>query len=103
MDNSDEDDLLQSPDQKRSAKWWETAEDHRFALEVLQLRARREILKLISFEARSLDEIEKRNYGNAAQRLANTIRIIEEGGITIHATATTKSKKVESDGNNEEE
>ena len=51
----------------------------------------------------SLDEIEKRNYGNAAQRLANTIRIIEEGGITIHATATTKNKKVESDGNNEEE
>ena len=51
----------------------------------------------------SLDDIEKRNYGNAAQRLANTIRIIEEGGITIHATATTKSKKVESDGNNEEE
>lgn len=51
----------------------------------------------------SLDEIERRNYGNAAQRLTNTIRIIEESGITIHATATTKSKKVESDGNNEEE
>lgn len=51
----------------------------------------------------TLEEIEKRNYGNAAQRLANTIRILQDGGITIHAIARTESKKVESDGNNEEE
>ena len=51
----------------------------------------------------SLDEIEKSNYGNAAQRLANTIRIIQEGGITIHAIATIESKKVESYGSNQEE
>lgn len=49
------------------------------------------------------DEITQCNYGNAYTRISNTIRVIEESGITIHATATTKSKKVESDGNNEEE
>ena len=43
----------------------------------------------------SLDDIEKSNYGNAAKRLANTIRILREGGITIHAIATVESKKVE--------
>lgn len=51
----------------------------------------------------TLEEIEKRNYGNAAQRLTNTIRILQEGGITIHAIARTESKKVESNDNNQEE
>ena len=51
----------------------------------------------------SLDEIEKSNYGNAAQRLTNIIRILQEGGITIHAIAKTDSKKVESNGSQEEE
>ena len=51
----------------------------------------------------SLEEIEKRNYGNAAQLLANTIRILQVGGITIHAIARTESKKVESYGSNQEE
>lgn len=51
----------------------------------------------------SLDEIEKRNYGNAAQRLANTIQIIERSGVIIHAISTTENKKVESNGSNEEE
>ena len=51
----------------------------------------------------SLDEIEKSNYGNAAQRLTNIIRILQEGGVTIHAIARTDSKKVESNGSQEEE
>lgn len=51
----------------------------------------------------SLDDIEKSNYGNAAKRLANTIRILREGGITIHAIAKADSKKVESNGSQEEE
>jgi len=51
----------------------------------------------------TLEEIEKSNYGNAAQRLANTIRILQDGGITIHAIARTESKKVESNDNNQEE
>ena len=41
------------------AKWWVTAEDHRFALEVLQLRLRRKILKFISCKQRALSEIEE--------------------------------------------
>jgi hypothetical protein len=41
------------------AKWWVTAEDHRFALEVLQLRLRRNILRFISCKLRTLGEIEE--------------------------------------------
>jgi len=51
----------------------------------------------------SLDDIEKNNYGNAAQRLTNIIGILNERGITIHATATIESKKVESYDNGQEE
>jgi hypothetical protein len=40
-------------------KWWVTAEDHRFALEVLQLRLRRKILRFISCKMRTLGEIEE--------------------------------------------
>ena len=58
---------------------------------------------LVSRLEMSLDEIEKSNYGNAAQRLANIIGILQEGGITIHAIATTANKKVKSDYDNEEE
>jgi DNA-binding transcriptional ArsR family regulator len=39
------------------AKWWETAEDHRFALDVLQLKLRRNILKFISHSLRTEEEI----------------------------------------------
>lgn len=38
-------------------KSWESAEGHRFALEVLQLRVRRDILKLIGDGVRSTEEI----------------------------------------------
>ena len=48
----------------------------------------------------SLYHIEKHNYGHAAQYLTNTIRIIKENGVIIHAIATTENEKVESDGNN---
>lgn len=50
MDNPSE------PDWK--AKWWETAEDHRFALEVLQLPLRRELLKFVSSGLKSYEQIE---------------------------------------------
>jgi DNA-binding transcriptional ArsR family regulator len=42
-----------------SAKFWETAEDHRFALEVLQLRTRRDIMKFIGRGTRTAKEIAK--------------------------------------------
>ncbi|HUI39697.1 MAG TPA: hypothetical protein VLY86_02085 [Methanothrix sp.] len=41
------------------AKWWETPEEHRFALEVLQLPLRREVLKFVGGEARTKQEVEK--------------------------------------------
>jgi len=51
----------------------------------------------------TLKEIESRNYGHAAQRLTNTIRILEESGIIIHALARTGNKKVEEHGRDEKE
>lgn len=38
-------------------KWWDSAEGHRFALEVLQLRVRRDILKLVAEGGGSLEEV----------------------------------------------
>jgi len=43
-------------------KWWETADDHKFALDVLQLGLRRRILRFISLKIRSGEDIE-RNFG----------------------------------------
>lgn len=40
------------------AKWWETAEDHRFALEVLQLPQRRRILRFLAGGSKTRDQIE---------------------------------------------
>jgi len=40
-------------------KWWMTAEDHRFALEVLQLKLRRKILKFIRDKKRTTEEIQE--------------------------------------------
>ena len=37
-----------SPDENKGALWWEGAEGHRFALEVLQLSLRRQMLRLIA-------------------------------------------------------
>lgn len=42
-----------------NAKWWESAEDHRFALDVLQLGIRRKILKFIGPYIRTKEEIAK--------------------------------------------
>ncbi len=45
-----------------SPKWWETADDHKFALDVLQLGLRRNILRFIGIRIRSKQDIEK-NFG----------------------------------------
>ncbi|MDD1761506.1 MAG: winged helix-turn-helix domain-containing protein [Methanothrix sp.] len=42
-----------------SAKMWEGAEGHRFALEVLQLPLRRRILRIIASGIKSTDQIER--------------------------------------------
>ena len=43
---------------KTMPTWWETAEDHRFALNVLQLGLRRKMLMLIARGCTSLSQIE---------------------------------------------
>ena len=56
-----------SSDEKSEAKWWESAEDHRFALEVLQLRLRRKMLSIIAGGVRSNERIAKELDLGAAQ------------------------------------
>lgn len=59
--------------EREEPRWWESAEDHRFALVVLQLRIRRDILKFIDEEIRSAEEVAKEfgiNEGRAAFHLA---------------------------------
>jgi len=46
-------------DEKNGARWWESAEDHRFALEVLQLGLRRKMLKAIAGGMKSNEQIAK--------------------------------------------
>ncbi len=60
------------------AKWWESAEDHRFALEVLQLRLRRDILKFLGEDPRTRDEIEK-EFGLGAQQVEYHLAMLEKG------------------------
>lgn len=55
--SGDESDLSRSV--SGEAKWWETPEEHRFALEVLQFRLRREILKFVGKGARTKQEVER--------------------------------------------
>jgi hypothetical protein len=48
-----------SYDEKNEARWWESAEDHRFALEVLQLGLRRKMLSFIAGGMRCNEQIAK--------------------------------------------
>jgi len=66
-------------------KWWESAEGHRFALEVLQLRARRDILKFIGNGLRSAKEIAK-EFG------------LKENQVTFHLAMLEKALVVEPAG-----
>ncbi|MGB3943425.1 MAG: winged helix-turn-helix domain-containing protein [Methanothrix sp.] len=74
-------------------KWWDCAEGHRFALEVLQLRVRRDILKLVAEGGGSVEEVagvfgidEKR----AAFHLAMLEKalVVEAGSSGYRATPT---------------
>lgn len=49
------------------------------------------------------NDIDELNFGHAKTRIINIINILENGGVIIHAIATTESKKVESNGDNEGE
>lgn len=103
-ENAEESKLSRSNISTADAKWWETAEDHRFALEVLQLRLRRNILKFLAKDAntRTIEEIEKEfslNSNQAMYHLAMLEKglVIErvEGGYRTTTTGMLYLEKVE--------
>lgn len=67
------------------AKWWESAEDHKFALEVLQLRLRRNILKFMDQEIRTRDEIEKK-FGLGTELAKYHLEMLEKGLVIEHVS-----------------
>ncbi len=73
-----------------NAKWWETAEDHRFALEVLQLRVRREILKFIGSGIRTKEEIAK-DFGLRDEQAEYHLALLEKGLVIEHIESGYKT------------
>lgn len=57
-------------------RWWESAEGHRFALEVLQLPVRRDILKFIGEVIRSAEEVAE-EFGIDERRAAFHLAMLE--------------------------
>jgi hypothetical protein len=90
------------PAARREAKWWETAEGHRFALEVLQLPLRRRILKFAARGMKQRVEIEREFDLGAAQAeyhlsMLEKALVIEqtEGGYKATPTGILYLEKVE--------
>ncbi len=87
------------------AKWWETPEDHRFALEVLQLGLRRQILKFVAQEMKSKEQIGS-EFGIGAARAEYHLAMLEkalvveqaEGGYRATPTGILYLEKVEEKG-----
>ena len=65
------------------AKWWESAEDHKFALDVLQLRLRRNMLKFLCQETRTRNEIEK-EFGLDTEQAKYHLAMLEKGLVVEH-------------------
>ncbi len=89
-------------DKINEAKWWESAEDHRFALEVLQLPLRRKMLRLIAGGMESNEKIAKELDLGAAlaeyhlQMLEKALVIEQiEGGWRATTTGLLYMKNVE--------
>ncbi len=72
------------------ARWWETAEDHRFALEVLQLRLRRKILKFLGQEIRTRVDIEI-EFGLNTQQAEYHLAMLEKGLVIERAEGGYRS------------
>lgn len=58
-------------------KWWESAEDHRFALEVLQLGIRRKMLKFVCSSIRTKEEI-AREFGLSDKQAEYHLAMLEK-------------------------
>ena len=91
-----------SSDEKNEAMWWESAEDHRFALEVLQLGLRRRILVAIARSCSSSNQIE-REFDLSATQAEYHLRMLEkalvvkqtEGGWIATPTGILYLERVE--------
>lgn len=86
------------------AKWWETAEDHRFALEVLQLPLRRRILRYVADGSKKIEQIEKEFKLSATQaeyHLAMLEKALvverEQGGFNVTSTGLLYLERVETE------
>ena len=85
-----------------SARSWEGAEGHRFALDVLQLPLRRRILRIIAGGMKSSDQIE-RELGLSSTLAAYHLAMLEkalvieryEGGWRATSTGQISMDKVE--------
>jgi len=84
-------------------KWWDSAEGHRFALEVLQLKLRRDILKFIGDGIAPAEEIAEK-FGIDERRAAFNLAMLEKalvverviGGYRSTPTSLLYLEKVES-------
>jgi predicted HTH transcriptional regulator len=87
---------------REEPKWWESAEGHRFALEVLQLKERRDILKFIGEGVVSAEEIAK-EFGIDERQTAFHLAMLEKamvlepagGGFRSTPTGLLYLEKVE--------
>ncbi len=82
--------MQDNPDPERTdispheARWWESAEDHKFALEVLQLRLRRKILKFVGQEPKTIDEV-GREFGLDMEQAKYHLEMLERGLVVERA------------------
>lgn len=75
---------------REEPKWWESAEGHRFALEVLQLRVRRDILKFIGEGVVSAEEIAK-EFGIDERQTAFHLAMLERALVIEPVTGGYRS------------
>jgi hypothetical protein len=71
--------------------WWESAKGHMFALEVLQLRVRRDILKFIGDGARSTEEIAEK-FGIDEWRAAFHLAMLDKAPVVEPVRSGRRSK-----------
>ncbi|MGC9515744.1 winged helix-turn-helix domain-containing protein [Methanocrinis sp.] len=71
-------------------RWWESSEEHRFALEVLQLRIRRDILKFIGERVRSAEEVAE-EFGIPERQAAFHLAMLEKGLVIEPVTGGYRS------------
>lgn len=66
-------------------EWWESAEGHRFALEVLQLKVRRDILKLVGDVFMSTEVVAEK-FGIDEKRAAFHLAMLEKA-LVVETTS----------------